>query len=251
MPLDVAVIRRLRPNDQIHYFPVIGSTMTEGARLAQANAPHGTAIVADEQTSGIGRLGRSWISEAEQGVYCSVLLRLSIAPASLPVASLVLGLATESAIESSCQLKCDLRWPNDVLIGGKKVAGILTHLVDRCVVAGVGINVNQSSLPVDLRTPATSLRIESGGATQSREALFVNLLEEIDTFSKILTSAGAEAIIRAFTSASSYVFDRRVIVEETGERGTTAGLNPQGFLLFRCDNGKVRTVTSGGIRPSE
>ena len=182
MPLDIARIRALRPQNTIHYFPSLGSTMTEGARLASADSPHGTVILAEEQTAGVGRLGRSWSSLPELGVYCSILLRLSLSPASLPIASLMLGLSTAEAIEKATSLACDLRWPNDVLIDERKVAGILPHLVDNCIVAGIGINVNHTEFPPDLRTPATSLRLASGGQEQSREAVLLALLESVDSF---------------------------------------------------------------------
>jgi BirA family biotin operon repressor/biotin-[acetyl-CoA-carboxylase] ligase len=92
MPLAVSQVQEARPQNPLHYFPSIGSTMTEAARLAESGAPHGTVVIADEQTAGIGRLGRNWISESEVGIYCSILLRLQLPPAQLPVASLLLGL---------------------------------------------------------------------------------------------------------------------------------------------------------------
>ncbi len=187
--------------------------------------------------------------EPDAGIYCSVLLRLNLKPGRLPIASLVLGLATAEAIQKSTELVCDLRWPNDVLVNEKKVAGILTHLTEGCVIAGIGINANQTSFPADLRTPATSLRIESGGREQSREALIVRLLESIDTFCWMLESVGPESILRAFTSASSYALHRRVVIEETGEKGTTAGLDESGFLLVYLDRGKLERVAAGGVRP--
>ncbi len=94
MPLDVEAIRALRPQNELHYFKTIGSTMTKASRLAMAGAAHGTLVVAEEQTSGIGRLGRSWISEYAAGIYISILLRLPLPPANLPIASLLVGLAT-------------------------------------------------------------------------------------------------------------------------------------------------------------
>ena len=99
---------------------------------------------------------------------------------------MLLGLAAAEAIQKSTELVCDLRWPNDVLIHERKVAGILPQLLDNCVVAGIGINVNHSSFEPGLRTPATSLRMESAGRAQSREDLLVNLLEAIDTFCSML-----------------------------------------------------------------
>ena len=247
MPLDLAGVRSLRPQNEFHYFQTIGSTMTEASRLAMAGAAHGTVVFAEEQSSGIGRLGRSWISEYAAGIYVSILLRLPLPPANLPVASLLAGLAAAEAIEKSTQLACDLRWPNDVLINERKVAGILPQLVGECVIAGIGINVNNERFPGNLRTPATSLLLESGGR-QSREKIIVHLLEALDTFSDLLIGGGAEAILRAFGAASTYVADRRIIVEENGLRGTTAGLDSHGFLLVRSADGRIQRISSGGVR---
>jgi BirA family biotin operon repressor/biotin-[acetyl-CoA-carboxylase] ligase len=248
MRLDVERIRNLRPQNEIHYFGSIASTMTEAARLAASGAPHGTIVLAEEQTAGIGRLGRSWHSDAELGIYCSILLRLPVEPGTLPVINLLLGLATAEAIQKSTHVACDLRWPNDVLINERKVAGILAQLVDDCVIAGIGINVNQTAFPPDLRTPATSVRIESGGHVQSRDDIVINLIESVDAFSSMLKTEGSECIVRAFTSASSYALDRRVLIEEDGRRGITAGLDENGFLLVRFDNGRMERIAAGGVR---
>lgn len=249
MPFDLERIQQARPGNKFFYYPILESTMIEASTLVSSGAEHGTVVLADEQTNGMGRLGRSWVSHAELGIYCSVLLRLKIKPGSLPLASLVMGLATAEAIQKSTELICDLRWPNDVLIHERKVAGILTHLTEGCIIAGIGINANQTFFPPGLRTPATSLRIESGGREQSREAILINLLEAIDSFCSMLETAGPESILRAFTSASSYVLHRRVVIEETGEKGTTAGLDASGFLLVNLDRGKLERVAAGGVRP--
>lgn len=249
MPLDVARIRALRPRNTVHYFSSLASTMTAAARLATEGSPHGTVVLAEEQTAGIGRLGRSWESPSEVGIYCSILLRLALPPASFPVASLMLGLSAAEAIEKATSLACDLRWPNDVLVEERKVAGILTHLVDSCIVAGIGINVNQTAFPPELRTPAISLRLASGGQVQSREDVIVRLLESVDFFSSMLASQGSGSILRAFTLASSYALNRRIIVEENGTKGVTAGLDGNGFLLIQSDSGRLERLASGGVRP--
>jgi BirA family biotin operon repressor/biotin-[acetyl-CoA-carboxylase] ligase len=247
MPLALDSIRQLRPNNDFRYFETIDSTMTEAARLAEASSGRGTVVIAEEQTSGLGRRGRSWISEPEVGIYCSVLLHLALVPSELPIASLLVALAAAEAIEKETHLACDLRWPNDILIRERKVAGILPQLVKDCVVAGIGINVNNTSFPAGLRTPATSLLLSSG-RQHTRENLLVKLLESLDSFSELLAEKGPHAILRAFTAASTYVTDRRVIVEESGFRGTTAGLDQQGFLLLRSDEGQTSRISSGGIR---
>ncbi len=247
--LDIERVREARPQNDIHYFPSLGSTMTVGAQLASDRAPHGTVVVADEQTAGMGRLGRTWISAENVGIYMSALLWIELPPAELPVASLLVGLAVAEAIQNATEMVCDLRWPNDVLIGESKVAGILPQLVNGCVVAGIGINVNNTEFPPDLRTPATSLRLASGGHLQSRELLLTGVLDSLDTFCGLLRRDGTKAVLRAFTAASSYVRDRRVIAEDSGLRGVTAGLDEHGFLLLQTRDGRVQRLSSGSVRP--
>ncbi|MFL6448973.1 MAG: biotin--[acetyl-CoA-carboxylase] ligase [Bryobacteraceae bacterium] len=247
MPLDISLLREQRPTTNLHYFRSIGSTMTEASRLSRDGAPHGTVVLAEEQTAGLGRMGRSWTSEPEVGIYCSVILRLALPPAQLPVVSLLIGLATAEAIQSATGIACDLRWPNDVLVNGRKVAGVLAHLAETCIVAGIGINVNNTSFPPDLRSPATSLRLAAGREVP-REPVLLSLFESINSLCDLLTTKGPPEILKAFAAASSYVWDQRVCVEEDGGTGTTAGLDENGFLLVRMDDGATRRIASGGIR---
>jgi len=250
MALDIDSIRASRVANQIHFFETIGSTMTEAARLADAGAPHGTTVLAEEQTAGIGRLGRTWLSPVGAGIYCSMVLRLELPPASAPIASLLVGLAAADAIQKTSNLLCDLRWPNDVLINERKVAGILTHLISDSVIAGIGINVNQLGFPSDLRTPATSLRMESNGREQAREPVIVQLLDSVEVHCQKLNSEGVGGIVRAFSAASTYTRHRRVVIEESGARGTTAGLDEHGFLLIRFEDGQTHRLATGGVRPA-
>jgi BirA family transcriptional regulator, biotin operon repressor / biotin---[acetyl-CoA-carboxylase] ligase len=250
MPLDAQRVQSLRPQNPIHYFSTVSSTMTEAVRLAHEGAPHGTAVIAEEQTAGLGRFGRKWMSEAEAGIYSSILLRLPLPSNQFPLISLLLALATAQAIQKSTPLTCDLRWPNDVLINENKVAGILPQLVDACIVAGIGINVNNTIFEPGFRTPATSPKIVAGGQDISREVVLVNLLESIDTFSHMLTSGGPTAILDAFAQASTYVANRKVLIEDSGIRGITAGLDENGFLLVRSEGGKLERVAAGGVRPA-
>ena len=251
MPLDIELIRERRPQNRIIYFPSVDSTMTEAARLVKAKAPHNAVVIADEQTAGVGRFGRQWHSEAETGIYCSVLLSLPIPPSGVPVVTLALGLATAEAIQRSTGLACDLRWPNDVLVAERKVAGILAQLEESYIIAGIGINVNQSRLPADLRTPATSLRLASGDRIIGREAIVIALLESLDDFCTMLVEEGSEAILRAFSAASTYVTNRRIVYENSDgvDHGVTAGLDGNGFLRVRDDRGSVHTIYTGGVRP--
>ncbi len=246
MPLNLASIRAAIPGREIHWHDSISSTMYEAVRLANAGAPNGTVVGAEEQTSGHGRYNRQWHSEKESGLYQTIILRLPVEPQHVPVVTLALGLATASAISHTAGLHVDLRWPNDALIGEKKVAGILVQLHGQAVVAGIGINVNQESFPPEVSEIATSLRIATGHP-QEREPLLIALLSEIDEHTKILAEQGIDPILKMFTRASSYTLGRRVIVDEQ-ITGTTMGLTPEGFLRMKKDDGTEHIVLAGGVR---
>src|SRR5579863_5985369 len=137
MLFDLAAIRSQLPGRRLEWHDVIGSTMTDASRLAETGAPSGTDVGAEEQTAGHGRHGRSWYSEPGAGLYVSIILRHQYPPATLPVVTLALGLAVQEAILKTTGIACDLRWPNDLLIGSKKCAGILTQLEGSAIIAGI------------------------------------------------------------------------------------------------------------------
>ena len=198
-----------------------------------AGLPVGDVVVAAEQTAGQGRHGHSWQSEAGAGLYCSIVLE------PRPLLTLALGLAAAEAIGHGC----DLRWPNDVMLGGKKVAGILVQLIDDKAIAGIGINVNQTSFPPEIE--ATSIRLHTRTAA-SIDDLLAKLLDAIPT----CTALDPESVLRLFTRASSYASGRRVVVRQPGGEihGTTRGLNPEGFLIVRRDDGTDTLILAGGVR---
>jgi len=203
---------------------------------ARRDMQPGRIVGAEEQTAGMGRHGRKWISNAGTGLYVSMVLAAN----PIPVVMLALGLATRQAIGCG-----DIRWPNDVLIKGKKCAGVLAQLDGDTIIAGIGINVSQTEFPEDLETPATSLLLE--GVPVSREDLLVALVESVDFYTRL----NSDEILRQFTNASSYVFGKRVRVEAgvTCLEGVTCGLDPAGFLRVREDNGTETTILAGGVRP--
>jgi BirA family biotin operon repressor/biotin-[acetyl-CoA-carboxylase] ligase len=161
---------------------------------------------------------------------------------------LALGLATQEALAAATQLAPDLRWPNDVLVGGRKCAGILAQLEGGAVIAGIGINVSQAAFPNNLATPATSLLLE--GAAVPREELLVWLVMAVDRCCKILSEEGPGAVIAAFVRGSSYATGRRVRAESNGReiQGVTGGLDASGFLIVREDDGRQSTILTGGVR---
>ncbi|MBI4904963.1 MAG: biotin--[acetyl-CoA-carboxylase] ligase [Acidobacteria bacterium] len=226
------------------------STMRDASRLAEFNCPSGTVVGAERQTAGQGRLGRSWHSAAD-GLYFSIVLRLDLPSAQLPLVTMTAGLAAAEAIRQFCGAPVDLRWPNDGMIGHRKLFGILVQLDNNALICGIGVNVNQSAFPEDIAALATSLRIVTG-KEHSREHLFVVILAALDEHLAILKSQGPSAILSLFTQASSYVNGRRVVVDQGARelRGTTEGLDESGFLRLRLDNGSVTTILAGGVRPA-
>jgi len=228
--MDIERLRREFPSRRIHHYATVDSTM----RAAVGLEP-GSVVLADRQTAGQGRHGRWWHSEAGSGIYCSIVLK----PA--PALTLALGLATADAIARSTGMACDLRWPNDVMLAGKKVAGILVQNA----IAGIGINVNQTSFPPELASEATSLRLHTD-APVSLTAIILALLPAVDRFVEL----DKDTILRLFTRASSYAAGRRVTVAQPDGiiEGTTAGLDPAGFLIVRKDDGTDTLIVAGGVR---
>jgi BirA family biotin operon repressor/biotin-[acetyl-CoA-carboxylase] ligase len=249
MALDIEWVRARLPGRQIVWIETTGSTMIEAARLAEAGCGSGAAVVAEEQLEGQGRQGRTWHSERGTGLYVSTVLRLPLEAREAPLLTLTLGLATAEAICQTTGLTCDLRWPNDVLIGEKKCAGILVQVEEAAFVAGIGINVNQTAFPEEIAASATSLRLATG-LVQSRERLLVRLLAAVDSFTRMLAGGGKGPILRIFTRASSYARGKRVMVEQGDSviQGTTEGLDPSGFLVVRQDDGTRSVILAGGVR---
>ena len=231
-PQELARIRRALPGRPIDYHESIDSTMHAAAGLEL-----GAVVVAGQQTAGQGRHGHSWHSEAGSGLYFSIVLEPN------PVLTLALGLAAVEAIAQVTGIACDLRWPNDLMLDGRKVAGILVQLADGKAIAGIGINLNHISFPPDLE--ATSLRIHSGQEVCAGD-LLIALLRSIDSFA----AEDKETILRLFTHASSYTAGRRVTVAlpDGTMEGTTAGLDSDGYLIVRKDDGTDTLILAGGVR---
>jgi BirA family biotin operon repressor/biotin-[acetyl-CoA-carboxylase] ligase len=218
------------------------STMIDAAALAAQGEPHGTIVVAEEQTGGIGRHGHAWHSPYA-GLYMSIVLRLALPPDMLPVLTMAIGLAVQRAIDDLASVACDIRWPNDVMLSEKKLAGIMVQSAERgALIAGIGVNVNQKVFPDEIGALATSLRIETGRAHSKNE-----LLDRIGAESLRYAAVSKTEILRRFTERSTYV--RGKAVEVDGRiRGVTAGLDENGFLLVATATGLERVI-AGGVRP--
>jgi BirA family biotin operon repressor/biotin-[acetyl-CoA-carboxylase] ligase len=241
---------------QVRHYYKTGSTNTAAMAAAAEGAPEGSVFLAEEQTAGRGRGSHTWQSARSAGIYCSVVLRPALPPSEVLVLALAAGLAVHAAIEQvDSRVNVDLKWPNDVLIEGKKVCGILTEMNAevtrvRYVVVGIGINVNQASFPKELEHEATSLRLVTG-SEWSRVEMTAALLKSLNREYRLLIGqAGArQSILRRFAEHSSWVKGKPVRIEENGSKieGTTEGLDERGFLKVRTAQG-LQTILSGTVR---
>ena len=238
---------------KIHHFFRTDSTNRVAMELGYANEPEGTVVLAEEQTAGRGRAGRSWHSERATGIYVTLLLRPKISPVQAPLLTMMAGLSAHAAIQAQTGLKADIKWPNDLMLDGKKLGGILTEMhaeptLVRFVIVGIGINVNQEQFPNELRDIATSLRAETGKA-QSRLDLLARLLGEFETDYNRFVRQGSRSVTERFAQVSSYASGKKVRVTNGGESytGVTAGLRPEGLLQVRQEDGSTVTVLAGDV----
>jgi BirA family biotin operon repressor/biotin-[acetyl-CoA-carboxylase] ligase len=238
---------------RIFHFFKTDSTNRVALELGHAGEPEGTVVLAEEQTAGRGRAGRKWHSERAAGIYVTLLLRPQLAPVQAPLLTMMAGLSAHAAVQAVTGLGVDLKWPNDLLIHGKKVGGILTEMHAepgqiRFVIVGIGLNVNQEKFPGELANTATSLRVETG-KPQSRMELLVRLLREFEGDYNRFVHEGVAGVVARFESISSYAKGKRVRVTNGTETyaGTTAGLGPEGLLQVQRDDGRMMTVIAGDV----
>jgi len=237
-----------------HFFSV-DSTNAFAARLLNhgRKVADGTLVISESQTAGKGRRGRNWHSEQENGLYFSLVLRPRIPPGFAPLFTLGTAVALHNAIERNTGLPVDIKWPNDLLMDGRKFCGILAEMqaeFDRVnsLIVGVGVNINHPELPADIAGSATSLRMISG-RNHSRIEILVEFLEEIENLLTRFEKTGPATIIDLWTQNSSFANGRRLQIND-GFRvieGTTRGLNPFGALRLETWDGKIEEVYSGDV----
>jgi BirA family biotin operon repressor/biotin-[acetyl-CoA-carboxylase] ligase len=238
---------------RIYHFFKTDSTNRVALELGHAGEPEGAVVLAEEQTAGRGRAGNAWHSERATGIYATLLLRPRLAPVQAPLLTMMAGLSAHAAMQGVTGLNVDLKWPNDLLINGKKVGGILTEMHAepaqvRFVIVGIGINVNQEKFPADLSSKSTSLRMETGRA-QSRLEVLVQFLRQFERDYQELLREGAKSVVKRFEATSSYARGKRVRVTNGRESftGITAGLEEEGLLRVKRDTGETTAVIAGDV----
>jgi len=223
-------------------------------KLARDGVREGVAVFAEAQTKGRGRLGRKWISPARKGLWFSILLRPELRPQEATQLTVASATALRRAIAFATGLPTEIKWPNDIVIGGRKVAGILTELSAepdrvRYVVLGIGVDVNLGAgeFPPELRKLATSLKIESG-RTMARAELAVAILRELDADYARLCGGGFAKLADEW-QAHCQTMGRQVTIQigERKIRGRAESLDDAGALLLRTEHGHLEHVTGGDV----
>lgn len=238
---------------RIYHFFRTDSTNRVAMELGHAGEPEGAIVLAEEQTAGRGRAGRSWHSERAAGIYVTLLLRPKLAPVQAPLLTIMAGLSAHAAIAAATGVRPDVKWPNDLMVRGRKLGGILTEMHAepaqvRFVVVGIGLNVNQQQFPGELAETATSLRSETGRSISRLELLAKLLLEFESDYNRFLAE-GPASLTQRFEDISSYARGKRVRVSNRNEQfqGVTAGLAPEGLLRVERESGEIVTVIAGDV----
>ena len=246
-------LRTERMGRQIRYFSRIDSTNQYAKRIAEEGASDGTLIIADEQTAGKGRSGRTWVTPPSEAIAFTLLLRPKLSPDRISMVTLVMGLAVVNAVNDLYDVNAGIKWPNDVVIGGRKLCGILTEMSAEVrqvnhIVIGVGINANLTSFPEEIKEIATSLKLELGHAV-NRAELIARVMTEFERL-----YAGFEAqgdlgpVVQEYNELCLNTGNKVRVLDPNGEyNGTSRGINSLGELLVETEDGQMREVYAGEV----
>jgi BirA family transcriptional regulator, biotin operon repressor / biotin---[acetyl-CoA-carboxylase] ligase len=236
---------------RIHYFHEVTSTQLIAAEMAEEGAAQGTVVIAELQTAGRGRMGRTWHSPAGVNLYMTVILRPSIPLAEVPLLSLVAGVGAGEALETVAAGIVALKWPNDVWLNGRKAGGIIAEAVTdatqglKCVLLGIGLNVNLAlaDVPPDLRDKATSVRIATGRPCDRIE-LAAAVCNRLHTRYMEVETSGFAAVRPAWERYSALTGRRVTVLDgETRIAGVVRGIDSDGALILETETGAERILT--------
>lgn len=238
------------------YFQETDSTNIQIKKLAEAGSPEGTLVVAESQTAGKGRRGRSWSSPPGSSIYMSYLLRPKIPPCSASMLTLLAGMACVRAIREETGLDPEIKWPNDLVLHGKKICGILTEMSTELeeihyIFTGIGINVNQTEFPEEIRKTATSLKLESKDLPGeiSRSTLIASCMKWFEYYyEKFLSSGNFSPLKEEYEGMLVNLGQEVLVLDPAGEyKGICRGIDETGQLLVQLSGGEERAVLSGEV----
>jgi BirA family biotin operon repressor/biotin-[acetyl-CoA-carboxylase] ligase len=238
----------------IHYFPSIDSTNSKAYQLALEGAEEGEVVIAESQEEGRGRLGRHWFSPPFLNLYLSAILRPQIPPHQASLITLMAAVATADAIQKYSGLLPLIKWPNDILLGNRKVAGLLNEIhseMDRIhfVILGIGVNLNMNGkmFSKEVRAVATSLKREMG-ETISRKVFLCSLLEELERWYVIFLKEGGAPVLEAWREKAK-IEGKRVKVASFGETlsGVAVDVDSDGVLILKTEKGEQKRIVAGDV----
>lgn len=239
--------------NRLEYFDETDSTNIRARKLAEEGAAHGTLVVADSQWAGKGRRGRMWTSPRGVGIWMSMVLRPDIAPSDASMLTLIAGMAVARGVKESTGLDARIKWPNDVVLSGKKICGILTEMSTeeesiRYVITGIGINVNIEVFPRELEVSATSLKLESGRPVR-RSPVISAVAQAFEAYYDIfLRTCDMSALKEEYNRQLANMGREVQVLDPRGEYGGTAlGIDDAGSLLVQKKDGAVASVISGEV----
>lgn len=245
----------LTPNSMnftILHYDSLDSTNSEAVKQAKLGADEGLCVIAGQQTAGRGRHGRTWVSEPNSGLYFSVVLRPKVEPRFLPLITLMTGIAVYDALKLF-GLKPDIKWVNDILIGEKKICGILAETVETpsglAVVVGIGVNLTSKNFPAEIAETATSIEAETGSRISADHFARALTYYLSSIYRSLPFADGHQTIMRHWRRRSSYFRGKRVRVTLDSDTftGTTDGLEENGALRVKTADGSVKIVQAGDV----
>jgi len=260
LPLDLNSIRQRLTGQRLgtgfHYFSEIGSTNTHARRLAEQGAKEGQVVIAESQTHGRGRLARRWVSPPHVNLYTSVVLRPKLPPARAPQITLMAAVALAETLQSFLPVPPSIKWPNDITVNGKKLAGILTEV--NCgtesvefVILGIGVNVNYpvDLMPEEIRQRATSVLVERQSKV-SREDLLWRLIQDLDRCYGEFEVNGFAPLAPRWEAYFGWRGQRmRIELLDQVAFGIARGIDHDGALLLEDDDGRLQRVIAGDVTP--
>jgi BirA family biotin operon repressor/biotin-[acetyl-CoA-carboxylase] ligase len=243
-----AAVSALAPSGALHLLSSVDSTNSYAKRLARQGSPHGTVVLAEEQTMGRGRAGRQFSSPKGLGLYASFLLRPNMEPQRLLHVTAMAAVAACRAVEHSCPAAPQIKWTNDLMLGGKKLGGVLTEFSSQALIIGIGVNVHHRAedFPPEIAPIATSLFLNTG-CPLSRTALACSLIDEVCQMSeKILLKK--EEYLRQYEHLCLTV-GQDIILHRGGEliKAHCTGLDGEGALLVRYADGSIGVISAGDV----
>ena len=234
------------------YYPETDSTNIRIRHLGDEGAPHGTLAVADRQTAGRGRRGRTWESPGGSCIYMSILLRPDLAPEKAPMLTLVMACGVAEGIMDCADVKVQIKWPNDIIVSGKKLAGILTEMSTQVdyinhVTVGVGINVNVQNFPEEIQT-ATSLLSETGTQTKRAPVIAAVMKHFEENYKIFMQTEDMSGLMKKYSSLLVNQDREVLILEKDAEyKAYAEGINQKGELVVRREDGTVENICAGEV----